>query len=96
MPRAWMIAALAALIVVAAGFAGRLLLPHIPGYTDYVEYAAAARLLVQDDVAAHERHRELARHDAPVPVRVQHVARPPRGPPAGSRNRSCGGRSGWG
>lgn len=49
MPRALPLAALAALFVIAAGFAGRFLPSDAAGKTDFVEYAAAARLLLAGD-----------------------------------------------
>ena len=49
MPRALIVVALTALVVVTAGFAGQFLPTDIAGKTDFVEYASAARLLLAGD-----------------------------------------------
>src|SRR5438552_1374786 len=49
MQRAVIVVALAALVVVAAGFAGQFLPADAAGKTDFVEYASAARLLLAGD-----------------------------------------------
>jgi len=82
--------------VLAAGVVERdLLVAHVGGHAlgvalEGVAVAAAARLLVQDDVAAAQGGGELGRHLARLAVGVQHVTGAAGRPAAGQAVRTEG------